>query len=133
MLFRSPNVFTPNGDGCNDKFSAYSIRNYGDPDEGYPCGSTKPDIDDLKKRCARFVQSVSFKVYNRWGKEVYTYQGSLTTDTSKAGIYIDWDGKDNNGRDLDGGVYYFAASVEFIVVDPKKRNQTIKGWVQIIR
>lgn len=126
--YELPNVFTPNGDGCNDKFSAFSIRFYGDPDEGYPCGNTAPDLETLRKKCARFVSAVTFIVYNRWGREVYRYQsGGENT------IYIDWNGKDNNGRDLDGGVYYYSADVVFDVVDPKRRNQTIKGWVQIIR
>ncbi len=126
--YELPNVFTPNNDGCNDRFSAYSIRYYGDPDEGYPCGNTEPDIDALKKKCARFVSGVTFTVYNRWGREVYKYQsGGENT------IYIDWNGKDNEGRDLDGGVYYYTANVVFDVVDPKRKNRTIKGWVQIIR
>ena len=78
--------------------------------------------------CARFVLGVTFAVYNRWGKEVYFYQsGGENT------IYIDWNGKDNTGRDLDGGTYYFVANVVFDVVDPKKRNKTIKSWVQLLR
>jgi hypothetical protein len=130
--YELPNVFTPNGDHCNDTFSAFSIRNYGD--DGWPCGASHEVKKDslhfvsLKARCARFVSGVSLVVYNRWGKEVYKYQsGGENT------IYIDWNGKDNQGRDLDGGVYYYAASVVFDVVDPSKKNRTIKGWVQLIR
>jgi len=128
--YELPNVFTPNGDGCNDLFSAYSLRNYG---EGNPCsyGNSKQDsthLANLQMSCARFVLGVTFTVYNRWGKEVYSYQsGGENT------IYIDWNGKDNTGRDLDGGTYYFVANVVFDVVDPKKRNKTIKSWVQLIR
>jgi len=128
--YELPNVFTPNGDGCNDVFSAYSLRNYG---EGNPCSSGNADqdnahLDDLKRSCARFVLGVTFKVYNRWGKEVYSYQsGGENT------IYIDWNGKDNTGRELDAGTYYFVADVVFDVVDPKKRNKTIKGWLVVLR
>lgn len=129
--YELPNVFTPNGDGCNDKFSAFSIRSYGD--DGYPCGtgSIKQDsvhFVSLKSRCARFVTGVNFIVYNRWGREVYNYKsGGENT------IYIDWNGKDNEGRDLDAGTYYYTAIVGYDVVDPKKRNHTTKGWVQIFR
>jgi hypothetical protein len=130
--YELPNVFTPNGDGCNDRFSAYSIRYYGD--DGWPCGSN-PEVPkdsihfaSLKAKCARFVAGVTLVVYNRWGREVYRYQsGGENT------IYIDWNGKDNQGRDLDAGVYYYSANVIFDVVDPKKKNRTIKGWVQLIR
>ena len=119
------------GDGCNDKFSAFSIRDYGD--DGPHCGTLIPRYDSLHKadvasRCARFVQGVSFVVYNRWGREVYEYQSN-----GENSVFIDWDGRDNNGRDVDSGTYYFVANVSFYVVDPKRKNRTIKGWVQIIR
>ena len=135
--YELPNVFTPNGDGCNDKFSAYNVRYYGEG--GWPCGSTISNPTDsahyanTKAKCARFVKNVGFAVYNRWGKQVYTYDGSSLDPDGSAGIYIDWNGKDNNGQDLDAAVYYYIARVVFDTVDPKKRNKTLKGWVQIIR
>ncbi len=128
--YELPNVFTPNGDGCNDVFSAYSLRNYG---EGNPCSSGDAKRDsthqvNLQMACARFVLGVTFTVYNRWGKEVYSYQsGGENT------IYIDWNGKDNTGHDLDPATYYFVANIVFDVVDPKKKNKTIKGWLQLLR
>jgi hypothetical protein len=129
--YELPNVFTPNGDKCNELFSAYSIRYVTGEGEDHntPCSNLDTlAFNQLKKKCARFVLGVSFTVYNRWGKEVYTYQsGGENT------IYIDWNGKDNAGRDLDAGTYYYIANVVFDVVDPKKRNRTIKDWVQIIR
>jgi hypothetical protein len=125
-----PNVFTPNGDKCNDKFSAYSLRNVGEQNH-IPCMNhqlSADELDELQKKCARFVVSVAFKVYNRWGKEVYTYQsGGENT------IYIDWDGRDNSGTDLAAGTYFYTAVVNFNVVDPKEQTKTIKGWVQIVR
>ena len=60
-------------------------------------------------------------------------QSVSKTEIFGASIYIDWNGKDNTGRDLDAGTYYFAANVVFDVVDPKKRNKTIKGWLQLLR
>ncbi|HEX5172227.1 MAG TPA: gliding motility-associated C-terminal domain-containing protein [Cyclobacteriaceae bacterium] len=124
--YELPNIFTPNGDKCNDVFSAYSDKSrFALPGESgqYECGG----ITDETK-CARFVDRVDFKVFNRWGKEVYSYRSG-----GERSIYIDWDGRDNNGRELSTGIYYYIADVTFITIDPSKRNQTIKGWVHILK
>jgi hypothetical protein len=125
--YELPNVFTPNDDKCNDLFSAFSDRISVDENGNGPCGGPI-DLENLRTRCARFVQKVSFTVYNRWGKEVYNYQSG-----GERTIYIDWDGNDNNGKELSSGVYYYSAEVIFDVVDPKNQKQIIKGWVQIVR
>jgi hypothetical protein len=120
--YELPNVFTPDdGNDCNALFSAFSNRNLGGEESG--CTPV-----DTQTRCARFVQHVAFKVYNRWGKEVYNYESG-----SERTIYIDWDGRDNDGKDLAAGVYFYVAEVTFDSVDPAKRNKNIKGWVHLIR
>ena len=131
--YELPNVFTPNGDDCNKKFSAYSgkeryIRKPPlDPENPeYECGG----VSDPAK-CARFVERVVFKVFNRWGKEIYNYTGSSNDDINS--IYIDWDGRAEDGSELASGVYFYVAEVTFDSVDPKARNKIIKGWVHLIR
>lgn len=124
--YELPNVFTPNGDNCNEKFSAYSDRQSVDEYGKGPCGPIDPV--KIRTKCARFVESVNFTVSNRWGKEVYTYQSG-----GERTIYIDWDGRDNSGKELSAGVYFFNAEVTFTVVDPAKKNRNIRGWVQIVR
>jgi hypothetical protein len=124
--YQLPNVFTPNGDMCNDVFSAYSDRQPIDENGNGRCGSV--DLPLLRKQCARFVENVIFTVSNRWGKEVYNYQSG-----GENSIYIDWDGKDNEGRELAAGVYYYNARVTFTVVDPSKKTRDIRGWVEIVR
>lgn len=122
-----PNVFTPgNGDDCNDLFSAFSGRQTtSESGSNDNCGA---EVDPAK--CARFVESVEFTVFNRWGGQVYSYVGRAGSEN---GILIDWDGRGDNGRELSSGVYYYLANVRFDVVDPANANQQIKGWIQIIR
>lgn len=117
--YELPNVFTPNGDEYNDTFSA----NF--------------DVKDLQQgnmtqgvtiRCPRFVQSVNFQVYNRWGKSVYTY---VSDDDHSTNIH--WDGHDSNGRELSGGVYFYTAEVTFHVMRPESKTKRLQGWVHIVR
>ncbi|MEK6780438.1 MAG: gliding motility-associated C-terminal domain-containing protein [Bacteroidota bacterium] len=124
--YELPNVFTPNGDQCNELFSAFSDRVVIDESGNSACG--KVNEDDLKRRCARFVEKVNFVVFNRWGREVYNYESG-----GERNIYIDWDGLDNNGTELSTGVYYYKANVTFDVVDPSQEKREIKGWVHLIR
>lgn len=124
--YELPNVFTPNGDKCNDLFSAFSDRTIVDENGNGPCGPI--NLPEIRTRCARFVTRVNFQVFNRWGKTVYSYESG-----GERSIYIDWNGRDNDGNELATGVYFYAADVTFDVVDPKDRNQIIKGWVHLIR
>jgi hypothetical protein len=82
-------------------------------------------------KCARFVETVKFKVYNRWGQEVFTYEGRIGSEVNS--IYIDWNGRDDEGRELASAVYYFVAEVTFDTVDPAAKTKKIKGWVHLVR
>jgi hypothetical protein len=124
--YELPNVFTPNGDKCNDLFSAYSDRIVTGEGTSAECNPSET------ANCARFVRAVKFKVYNRWGQLLYDFE-SVEGSTSEKTIYIDWDGRDNNGDMLPSGVYYYAADVTFDTIDPDNREQTIKGWVHLMR
>jgi len=108
--YELPNTFTPNGDSLNDTFRAF-------------------DLED--GRCSRFVEAVTFRVFNRWGgKEIYTYK---TNEVSEPNFFIDWDGRDKNGLLLNAGTYYYTATVTFKTFDPSKRKQEFKNWVKIIK
>lgn len=123
--FELPNIFSPNGDGCNDYFSAFGPFN--------PLMQSAPEYCSMGEanytRCLRFVKRVTVKIFNRWGKEVYTYKGG----DSENSVYVNWDGHANNGDILATGVYYYQALVTFDTIDPAKQEQTIKGWVHLLR
>jgi hypothetical protein len=133
--YELPNVFSPDGDHCNETFNAFNDVNddFKPNEQGYvKC----PPVGDITQRCPRFVESVIFKVYNRWGKEVYNFvggSGNGNTNSEKNTIYINWDGRDNNGNELVNGVYYYMAEVTFKVVNPSQNTKIIKGWVHLIR
>ena len=84
-----PNVITPNGDGNNDILII----------EG---------SDGL---------SLSIRIFNRWGKEVW--DGS--------GRDIRWIGRNNDSNVLTDGVYYY----EMIRIGPGV-SETYTGYVQVL-
>lgn len=131
--YELPNIFTPNGDNCNDEFRAWGfVPPVGEENPGpnVLCNSADPNSETFRIKCARFVEQVDVKIYNRWGNEVYAYSGRKNDEN---GIYIRWNGIDKNGNALASAVYYYVANVTFDMADPAKRNQTIKGWVHLVR
>jgi gliding motility-associated-like protein len=116
--FELPNVFSPNADGCNDVFTAF-----GDPDQSATCNTND---DPLK--CTKFVARVDFIVYDRWGKQIYELE-----NTKERSIYIRWNGRDNEGREVPAGTYYYRADVQYVTIDPEKEFEVFKGWVQLVR
>ncbi|MDQ3393632.1 MAG: gliding motility-associated C-terminal domain-containing protein [Bacteroidota bacterium] len=100
--YELPNVITPNGDGKNDTFRPMD--------------------------CPRFVESINFRVVNRWGKEIYSFRSN-----GENSIYIDWNGKTNQGDDVPAGVYYYVAEVTFMRLNPADKVQILKGYVHVLR
>lgn len=95
--YELPNLFTPNGDGYNDVFR---------PMPGW-----------------RFVKSIHFKVYNRWGQLVFQ-----TTDPR-----INWNGRDmNSGEKLAPGTYYYSIVIYKLFLN-NTTSEKRKGIIQIAR
>lgn len=94
--YELPNIFTPDGDGINDLY--------------HPILPIK------------FVDSVDFKVFNRWGELVFE-----TTDP-----YLNWNGTDIvSGKKLNDGVYFYTVVVYEIKLEGLV-PRSFQGSIQII-
>jgi gliding motility-associated-like protein len=92
-----PNVFTPNNDGVNDVFRPFPFK---------------------------YVESIDFTVYNRWGVEVFN-----TTNPD-----ILWKGTVANGdKPCSSGVYYYVCTVNEITLNgivPRKLAGTVTLFME---
>jgi hypothetical protein len=70
---------------------------------------------------------VDLAIYSRWGQEIYT----TTVSGGESSVF--WNGLTDEGKEADGGVYFYEALVTFDTNDPRLRIQTFKGWVHLIR
>lgn len=96
-FYTLPNTFTPNGDGQNDVFKPYPF-------------------------C--FIESVDFKVFNRWGQLVFQ-----ATDPN-----LNWDGNNLNGQELNAGTYYYTCRVFERRVDGiRQQPEILSGYIELIR
>ncbi|MFN7012893.1 MAG: gliding motility-associated C-terminal domain-containing protein [Bacteroidia bacterium] len=84
-----PNVFTPNGDGKNDVFEIKGVR----------------------------IKNLSCRIYNRWGEELYKWDG----------IDGKWDGKYKN-TNVSDGVYFYLLDIEWM----NGRQETKSGHITLI-
>lgn len=98
IYFELPNVFTPNNDEWNNTF--------------IPCPEP------------RFVKSIEFEVYNRWGRPLKIINDDLM---------INWDGLDESGNEVPAGYYFYKADVEFFRLNPEDSKKTFKGWIWLAR
>jgi gliding motility-associated-like protein len=87
-----PNIFTPNNDGLNEVFSV----------------TTNQELP------------VKLSIQNRWGNDVFTFEGVLKTGENKL-----W-----NGEDVTEGVYF----VNLQYINPKDKKQvSFQGFVSVSR
>jgi hypothetical protein len=87
-------------DVLTSKFNSDLIPNVFTPGGSYPYFKIKNDTTSV-----RSIRTISVNIFNRWGKQVYTYKGTVDDWTG-------WDGKTESGADADAGVYYFIFTAE---------------------
>ena len=86
-----PNTFSPNGDGSNDVFW-------------------------IKQEGANVY---SIHIFNRWGQEVYAYEG----------IEIRWNGKSSAGMDLEMGTYFYVLKIK----DAINGDSDTNGYISLLK
>jgi len=92
-----PNVFTPNKDGSNDFFQ-------------------------IVKQDDQLVLIRSFKVYDRWGNQVFLLENTVVDDNTQW-----WDGT-YNGEKVESGIFIYQIEIEFSDGFVKQ----IKGTVNVL-
>jgi hypothetical protein len=98
VYYQLPNLVTRDNNGRNDIFQAFPI----------PLG----------------VRVVTFRVYNRWGNQVYSYEGDPN---------INWRTVDGGQNFLSEGVYYYEAEVHYYRrLNPDDETEILKGWVHLL-
>ncbi len=94
--FTVGNVFTPNGDAVNDRFEPYTYA----------------------------VTEANCRIFNRWGRPVFTFEGPVVSGTPWG-----WDGTVNGGAEAASGTYYFM--LEMVGTDGARFNE--RGSVTLLR
>ncbi|GAB3918260.1 gliding motility-associated C-terminal domain-containing protein [Larkinella terrae] len=89
-----------------------------------PNGDGKNDIFEPMS-CPRFVESAEITIVNRWGQQVYQSSG--------VDVALTWDGKNNRGQELPGGLYYYQIRVKFKRLNCNAPAEIYKGWVEILQ
>lgn len=96
-IYNLPNAFTPNGDGHNETFRPFLPF--------------------------RYVESVDFKVVNRWGQILFATNNPM----------IGWNGTDQTtGKVVEEGSYYYTCIVNERYLSGIKAR-TLTGYIQVIR
>jgi|GEM_PF-1928676 len=105
-----PNIFTPNGDGRNDRWYV---------------------LDGSRGAGPLNAFGYHLRVFDRWGTQKYDYSYTDTRpDWSSQGIRgwdIHWDGRNSDGQGCVDGAYYYA--LEFFNCSG---THLINGWVEIM-
>lgn len=101
-----PNIFSPNGDGINDKF---------EPWEGQKSG---------------YYLSFEMEIYNKWGALVWKRKCEAPNCPNYEDENFWWTGKNKQGNDVPEGVYYW---VVYAKPESEKGDMILNGSITLVR
>lgn len=111
------NRSAPSNIVCVDNCPSYSL-----PNTFTPNGDGQNDLFRPYPYC--FIDRVEFNVFNRWGELVFT-----TTNPN-----LDWDGANQNGKELAEGTYYYSCRYfERRVTGITPGPELLSGYITLIR
>ncbi len=107
---------------CNDNCPNYELPNVFTPNAD--------GINDTFRAldCPAFVKNVETKIYSRWEQLVFE-----TNSLEDNNVFIDWNGENNNGKEMPSGMYYFQVKITFNRLNPTDEVLILKGWVSLLR
>jgi len=73
--------------------------------------------------CPAFIKEAKTEIYAAHGQRVRSLNSAQ----------IEWDGKDDRGKELSSGTYYYVITVNFERLDPAGLTKEYKGYVTLIR
>ena len=101
-----PNVFSPNGDGKNDKFEPWERKKSG------------------------YFLTFEMEIYNKWGALVWKRKCEAPNCPDYENENFWWDGKNKQGNDVPDGVYYW---VVYAKPESEKGDIILNGSITIVR
>ncbi len=115
-LDRAGNESQPSPEVCIENCPVYELPN-----------TFTPNNDGKNERFVPlknyFIHGIDFKIFNEWGNLIFT-----STDPE-----IQWTGKDNSGKDVADGSYYYHCTLFVKTSDGIQKFKNLKGFINVLR
>jgi gliding motility-associated-like protein len=108
--------------GVSNKICFDNCETLNFPNAFSPNGDGKNDTF-TPMNCPAFIKSATMEIYGAHGQKIRTVTGEA----------LEWDGKDNSGKEVAAGTYYYVVTVDFERLDPAGSQKTYKGYVTLIK
>jgi gliding motility-associated-like protein len=66
-----------------------------------------------------YFPDASLTVFNRWGQVIHQVNSNINASNA-------WDGKNDNGEEVEDGVYYY-------IITLSRAKRVLKGYITVVR